>query len=322
METTKPEFKIKIAGDALLDGKVSLTLFSKTLTAIQQAFLSLGKARVEVSPSKRGRTPGKLEEELQLYLVKTEPGSINATIELPKRQVDLFPDRNDINKELVDQFRRVVTHLGERNYQELEKEIPDPRYRNRIIATLNEIAPTPAQSYRLSVAFSGSKKNLPLEKITRIENPEFFAAADLEDYETSKLSDSIIQATCRATISSEGKPKVKEVLDFQIDRSAEQFMRLRNFVYGPYIFILKRDLDLIIRQEDGFYLIDCESLDIHAVGTSRNGAIQEFKEQFSYLWFEYALEKDHNLLSHALELKRHIKRITKSVEKIDRAKIQ
>ena len=318
----KPEFTIKIAGDALLDGKVSLALFSKTLVGIQQAFLSLGKARFALDSHKKGRIPQRLEEELQLYLVKTEPGSINATIELPKPQIDLFGDRKDINLELVDQFRRVVSRIGERDYDGLAHEIPDAGFRNRIIATLNDIAPTPTQNYKLSMMFAGDRRGVHIEKIVKQDNPEFFAAASLDDYETSKLSDSIIWATCRATISSEGKPKVKEIIDFKIDRSAEELMKLRTFVYDSHIFVLKRPLELIIRDADGIYLIDYESLDIHASGETQDVAIQNFKEQYSYIWFEYALERDQNLLNHALDLKHRVKKLTKSVEKLDGKKVK
>src|SRR3989304_5792611 len=92
------KIEVTLAGDAVHDGRVSVSVFAKTLQSIQEIVFQITGARLK--PDMKGPSPAVIKEKCELFLVRTEPGSINAVLELPEKQPTLFPDEIDFSEEV------------------------------------------------------------------------------------------------------------------------------------------------------------------------------------------------------------------------------
>jgi hypothetical protein len=302
MPQKPPNIFVRVVGDALSKGKVSVDLFVKTLESIQEAVNCIGWAEIGVDAQKRRKQQMPATGEMRLYIVKTTPGSLTAELELPKPQDDLFPDRKDINIQVVNRLKRVVSCIQSKDYASLLKELPDAHYRRQIVDHLNEIAPSPEEKTRLEIGFTGSKDRFSLTKLQKKEYPEFFQ-----------------DAKCLASVSADAIPRIRQVIDYEIDPVSAQVLDLSTFLYGDSLFILKKRMALSIHRENDLFVIDYSHLDIHAVGFSSDEVLNAFKEEFSYIWHEYAMEDDDNLLNHARILKTRILKLVKKAEPVESA---
>jgi hypothetical protein len=319
MPQKTPNILVRVVGDALSKGKVSVDLFTKTLERIQEAVNCIGWAEIGVDPQKRRKQQMPATGEMRLYIVRTTAGSLTAELELPKPQDDLFPDRKNINIQVVSRLKRVVSCIQSKDYASLQKELPDAHYRRQIVEYLNEIAPSPEEKTKLEIGFTGSKDRFSLTKLQKKDHPEFFQDARPVTEEKRPASESVINAKCLASVSADTIPRIRQVIDYEIDPVSAQILDLSTFIYGDSLFILKKRMALSIHREKDLFVIDYGHLDIHAVGFSSDEVLNAFKEEFSYIWHEYAMEDDDNLLNRARILKTRILKLVKKAEPVESA---
>jgi len=311
---------VTISGESVKDSRVPVNLFTRTISGIQTTIYYIGKSIIGVAPRKRGRLTEPVAQELQLYLLKTEPGSLVATLELPKVQEDLFPDRKNINRVILTKYRNIISAFQERDVSSIEREIEDPLYRDKIIREINQIASARGDDYQVQIAVGRQARAFSIEKVRKDESPLLYSAIFKTGVELEHGSELLIRALCRASQEKEGMPKISRMLDYDIEETIVELVSIRQFTYGGHLYILKNELDLVIRHEDNIFTIEYHHLDILAYGESRDEALDMFKGELAYIWHEYALEKDTNLLDHARSLKMRIRNLISGVEPIERAK--
>ena len=72
--------------------------------------------------------------------------------------------------------------------------------------------------------------------------------------------------------------------------------------YDKKRFILHQDILCPIRKEELLYVLEHQTLNIIAYNISRKAVIEDFSEEFFYLWENYAVENDRNLTKDAIDL--------------------
>lgn len=88
--------------------------------------------------------------------------------------------------------------------------------------------------------------------------------------------------------------------------------------YNGKVFVLNKKLDCQVEFEDKYYVIKNNELDILVWGQTREEVEEAFRFSFYSLYLNYLIEADENLSNEALELKRKLLSIIKSI--IDEAK--
>ena len=142
MTDKEREITFTLSGQAVYESKVSVALFTKTLQAIQQGLVQIGKAKIEHEISRPGPSPSIVRTQCELFLIRTEPGTLSATLELPPQEDPLFPEfKKDIGQEALNDMRVVVDSIINNNPQELRIAIPDSEYRYRILTTVSQALP-------------------------------------------------------------------------------------------------------------------------------------------------------------------------------------
>lgn len=316
MSEEKRAIIIKLITKDIKKGRISVSLLSNTLKAFQQAVYQLGKSRIEKEPSIPGPYPSVLKRELELFFIKAEPGSLTATLEFPKKEATLFPDFPDFGDQMTENMHNVIRGIKENKAEIIQKYIPNPEYRKRILNELTPIIPQRKTDYEISFKF-GSRP-----AISKIERPTDDQISTLigpiKEIKKEKPTEAVIQARCLARFKEDGHlEKIINVLNYELFEEMDlRPYRTSEIEWLNRKFVLSREIACDVRKEDSIIVIEYEPLKILAYNFSREEVIKDFAEEFAFIWDNYAKEKDRNLTLDAISLKKSLKSLVKRIEKI------
>ena len=147
MNNSRRKLEIVLSGEAILDGRVSVSLLTKTLRTVQGVIFDIAKSQQQQDPVGGRPTPSFIKNECELFLVKTEPGSFRAILELPEKEATLLPDFPDFGESVLEDTKKSFGAIGEENVAKFHKIIPNPIYRKRVLDKIAKIAPTKDSDY-------------------------------------------------------------------------------------------------------------------------------------------------------------------------------
>lgn len=311
----KRSIEIIFCGDAIKEGKISVSLFVGTVKYFQDAIYDIASSILQREPSKRGRRPSVIKRDCELFLVKTTTGSLHAVLELPAyqdEQYKLFPDWIDFSSNVIEETRILMNAFADGDANKIKDIIPDQIYRSRIVNKVKKFLPSEGSDYELAFRFSGS-------------SPRQF---------TRPSSDKLIEIIGdRKTILEAEKSNIKivdarglvEIVDGDIKKWIEYYevsehdfdidhvWRPRKIYHGNRIFHLRHPIACVIEREDDLFVTSDDLFNIITYGTTREEAIQNFSSEFSLLWDYIANDVDSNLTDDAKILKQKLLAIIKEV---------
>lgn len=87
----------------------------------------------------------------------------------------------------------------------------------------------------------------------------------------------------------------------QILKQFNTYLKYKNYEFHfikPYTFKIKKDKKNFVCEDENF--------DIHIIASSEEDLYNQLSEEFVFLWKEYALEDDINLINDAIKLKNRV----------------
>jgi len=312
MNNEKRKIEIQLATKHLKDKRVSLMLTADIFMNLQRAVYVAGNNRINRDPSIPGRYLASIKRELELFFIRAEPGSLTATIEFPDKSATLFPDYPDFAEQVLDDLNRTLLGIKEKNKDLIHKIFQDPGHREKIIRFMSSIIPKKDSDYDLTIRFGSNPTVKSIEYPSTDFISELIGEAKIEIKEPREA---VIQARCLAQIPEEGKPKVLDVLEYELFEEKDlRPYRTQTIEWEGRIFELNHEIACDVKKEATLIILEYEPLNIRAYNFSREEAISDFSEEFAVLWDIYAKEEDRNLTSDALELKKLMRNLVKEVK--------
>lgn len=321
MSGLERQFTLKLAGKSLKDGKVSVRLLIKALNNIQKVAYHLGDSRLNSSITLKGRKKSLVERQCELFLLKAEPGSLTTTISFPPKEADLASELPDLAEKVISDLKNVFKSVSKRDHKLFKSTIYDSECQRVVLAVMEELLPSPKEDYELYYKFDEDEQ---FESIVKLDKNEIEMFIDEDNKkEDLEVEEEVIeiQAHCKAIINSDGKPSIKEVLDYKTISDTRPY-RINSFIIDNQEYILKHEIACAVRKEEDYILIEYEPLDIEAYGLTREEAIEAFNEELAMIWSEYGLENNVNLTQDAIILKEKINDLVKGVQIIEFTKDQ
>jgi hypothetical protein len=307
--------EIVLSGGAVLDGRVSVALFTKTIQSIQDVLIQIAKSRLKEDPAKSGPTPANILRECELFLVKVEPGSLRASVELPRKQPTLFPDLPDFAEEALEDTKKSLRAISEENSKEFSKILPNPVYRQRILEKVVKIAPTPDSDYRLEV-------KIPNEPPISLLRPTKEAIVRLEALPPRPPKEEALGPR-RAVVEAKGLAEVdhgditKWIETYYMDElefDFEHAWRPREIRVAGMLFRLAHPIACPFQEKGGLLVSEYEPLGILAYGETREEVIRAFSHEFGVLWEAIVQQPDNQLTEDAKILKDKLHKLVIGVE--------
>ena len=308
-----------LAGDAVQDGRVSVSLFAKTIQSVQEIVFQIAGARLK--REMRGRIPAIIKAKCELFLVKTEPGSLNAVLELPGKEATLFPDEVDFSEDVIEDMQRAIEAILEVDDVKLEQILPQPFLRRRVVSRIRTIAPADGSDYRLSFRFNGG----PPKTLIRPTKESMYklAAITAELEEREEPVPKFVEAKGMAQLEDDGNIK-KWIETFEVkelELNPDHVWRPQKIRTKGKVFHLTHRIACVIEKQDDLFFSEDTNLGIIAYGETREDVIRAFSNEFEVLWDVIAQEEDNLLTQDALLLKRYVLQLVRKVEKYGDAEI-
>jgi len=312
MATTRRQIRLRLEGDELKGGRVSVQRLSKTLRGFQEALLHIAMSRI-VPDKHRPRTSiSSVKQQCELFLAHANLGSFDATLELPARAATLFPDVQDFAEESLSDLAEVVTGMATNRPDIVQQAVRDPSSRARVIRAVARAIPEARAGYALRVAIASSHE-LTLRRPSGKQLKAFVGEQPLPEAELPY--EATIAAHCRARFSSDGEvQEVVEVFDYDLV-DADPFLPYQpsQLSWMDRTFALVQPIHCSVHKEEGLWVIAYDPLGIRAYAASYEGALAEFSQEFALLWDEYGAAEDNQLTGDAVALKRHLRQIVQKV---------
>lgn len=305
---------VKLEGEAIKDGRVSVRLLTKTLGNLQATVFQLANARLERDPATRGRPPQRIERECELFLVDIQRSSITATLELPPKEASLFEDLPDFGSQLLTDVRDVAESLVTGNQQLLKKTVPEPAYRKRVVQNMVQVIPAESADYRLSLGFGSSSP----QRVVRPERGAVPELADIPDQRELYPEEVLVDAKCIVRLSEDGAMnRLVSVVDYEVIEEQDlRPFRPQTLRWKDQEFILSHEIACSVTKEDHLVVLEYEPLGMRAYAATRDLAIKDFNEEFAFLWQQYAQEGEAGLSGDAARLKRELLALVKEIRTV------
>ena len=305
------KIEVTLAGDAVQDGRVSVSLFAKTLQSIQEVVFQIAGSRLK--RDMKGPVPAVIRKACELFLVRTEPGSLSAILELPEKETSLFQDEPDFSEHVIEDTRKVIEAFSEVDEARLQETLPQPSLRRRIVNHIRAIAPSDGSDYRLSFRFNGG----PPKVLIRPSKESLYRLAPIPDsYE--KIEEptlKFVEAKGMAQMENGDIKKWVETYEVsELDLDPDHVWRPSKIRAKGKLFHLAHPIACVIEKQDDLLFSEDANLGIIAYGDSREEVIREFSEEFAVLWDVIAQEEDNLLTQDALSLKRKLIKLVRKVE--------
>jgi len=301
---------IRIGGQAVKDGRISVSLLTRTLHLAQQALFQVAVSQQRRPLGKGGRYPASVEKECELFLVETRPGSRSAVLELPPREQPHLPQIPDPGESALDELKRTMHCVSAGDSDSIRSMLPNLSHRRLIVSTIAAMMPREGADYTVEASIDSG------EHLSQMAHPgDDYISAVIGTAETApETRVALIEAHCTARLTAEGElKKLIKVIDFRIEEDDVRPYRTEEIVWRGRVFLLKRQLACEARKEYGFWVLESKMPTIRAYAKTREEAIQEFGREFAMLWDEYAQVQDSGLTDDALALKRQMNRIVREV---------
>ena len=144
------------------------------------------------------------------------------------------------------------------------------------------------------------------EKITIRANSrevDCYCATPLRDQLARLPLGSIVEVAGEAAVDSQGQIQRLNRLD-SIASLSPGPLRIARFESGGMVFSLQEPLVVEVELCDGLWVHHNSSLNLWGSGDSREAALVDLRDNFAFLWREFAEELDEKLDARALEIKR------------------
>jgi hypothetical protein len=305
------KIEVTLAGDAVQDGRVSVSLFAKTLQSIQEVVFQIAGSRLK--REMKGPVPAVIRKACELFLVRTEPGSLSAILELPEKGTSLFQDEPDFSEDVIEDTRKVIEAFAEEDEARLQETLPQPYLRRRIVNHICSIAPSDGSDYRLSFRFNGG----PPRMLIRPSKDHLYRLAPIPtSYEKiQEPSLKFVEAKGMAQMENGDIKKWVETYEVsELDLNPDHVWRPSKIRAKGKLFYLAHPIACVIEKQDDLLFSEDATLGIIAYGDSREEVIREFSEEFAVLWDVIAQEEDNLLTQDALSLKRKLIKLVRKVE--------
>jgi len=311
---SKRTLEIVLSGEAVLDGRVSVPLFTKTLQSIQEVVVEIGKSEIQRDPTKRGPAPTAIKRACELFLIGTEPGSLRALVELPEKEETLFPDFPDFAESVLDNTKNTLDAIVKQDDKKFYKCIPNSIYRRRILQKVIKIAPTEDSDYRLEI---GTEDEKPI----RLIRPPKEAIALLEAFSAETIEEgpdirrSVVEAKGLAEIFKGNITKWIETYDMEeLEFDFQHAWRPRKIKAAGKVFHLVHHIACAIEKQEGLFVSEYEPFGILAYGETREEVMRAFSHEFAILWDAIAQEDDRRLTEDARTLKKKFLELVEEVK--------
>ena len=305
---------IKLNSKYSKKGGIPISILSATLNSFQLAAYHIGNSLIKREPSTVGRYLSGVKRELELFFMKAEKNSLTASLELPEKEANLFPQYPDFGEKVASDLNSVLQGMKRGFPSLIHKTIPDAEYRKKVLEDLIPILPKKDSDYEISFRFG----NNPI--ISAIERPDDELINEyigpIPKGRKEKAHVAMIQAQCLARINKNGSiSRIEEILNYELfDEIDLRPFRTSQIQWQNRAFFLKKEIACDVHKEESIVIIEYEPLKIRAYNYSREVAINDFSEIFSMIWDNYAGESEKNLTKDAINLKRTLLAL---VEKID-----
>ena len=305
------KIEVTLAGDAVQDGRVSVSLFAKTLQSVQEVVFQIAGSRLK--REMKGPVPAVIRKSCELFLVRTEPGSLSAVLELPEKETSLFQDEPDLSEEVIEDTRKVIEAFVEVDDAKLQQTLPQPSLRRRVVNHLRAIAPSDGSDYRLSFRFNGG----PPRMLIHPSKESLYKLAPIPaSYE--KISEptlKFVEAKGLAQMENGDIKKWVETYEVaELDLDPDHVWRPSKIRAKGKLFHLAHPIACVIEKQDDLLFSEDANLGIIAYGDSREEVIREFSEEFAVLWDVIVQEEDSLLTQDALALKGKLMKLVRKVE--------
>lgn len=298
--------RVTLEGEAVSDGRVSVRLLTKTLQAIQDVALQLGKARLARDPSTRGRAPAIVERECELFLTEATPGSLHATLQLPNQEASLFPALVQFSEAVLTDVKDVVEGIADDRPEMLQKVVPDYYFRERIIKILAGCSPSADSDYRLSIGIGAQQRAVPIVRPDAARLSRLVGTAPAPTKQ-GKQKEAVFEGTFLATLKDDGSPlKVLSVINYEPVEEDTRPFRTAEIVHEGRCFKLRHEIACRVGKQDHLLVLEYEPLAIRTFGLTRGEVLDDFRETFAFLWDDYASASDDTLTDDAIALKRRL----------------
>jgi hypothetical protein len=310
---SKRKIEITLSGDAVQDGKVSVSLFTRALQSIQEILYQVADAQARREPKSAKIKPSIVRRECELFLVDVAPGSVHATLSLPEREMSLFPDYPEFCEIAMAQTGGALVAVAENDDVKLKTVLPDPEVRRRVIDKIQRIAPGKDSDYALSFRLDKGPSRTLLRP-----SPEFVAR--LEDRppsppEVREPDVRFVEAKGMAQVKNGNIKKWVETFEIsELDVNPEHVWRSRMLKAKGRVFHLSHPVACVIEKQENLFFSEDDFLGIVAHGDSREEVIRGFSDEFATIWDGIAQEEDHNLTHDAQLLKKKLLELVRKVE--------
>lgn len=310
-ESKSRKIEITLAGEAVQDGRVSVSLFAKTLQSVQDIVFQIAGARLK--REMKGPIPAIIKAKCELFLVKTEPGSLNAVLELPGKELTLFPEEDDFSEEVIEDTQRAIDAILEVDDVKLEQVLPQPFLRQRVVSRFRAIAPADGSDYRLAFRFNGG----PPKILVRPSKDAIYKLVSIPDA-YKKIAEPTIKFVEAKGMAQMEDGDIKNWLETyevsELNLDPDHVWRPQKIKARGKIFHLIHHIACVIEKQDDLFYSEDTNLGIIAYGETREDVIREFSNEFEVLWDVIAQEEDNLLTQDALLLKRYLLQLVRKVD--------
>lgn len=310
-ENKNRKIEVTLSGEAVQDGRVSVSLFAKTLQSVQEVVYQIAGSRLK--REMKGPVPAVIRKACELFLIRTEPGSLRAVLKLPEKETSLFPDEPDFSEDVIADTQKVIEAFAEVDEAKLQQTLPQPTLRRRIVNHLRVIAPSDGSDYRLSFRFNGG----PPRMLTRPSKDNLYKLAPIpESYEKiAEPSLKFVEAKGMAQMENGNIKKWVETYEVaELDLDPDHVWRPQKINVQGKSFHLAHPIACVIEKQDDLLFCEDSLFGIIAYGDTREEVMREFSNEFSALWDVIAKEEDSLLTEDARLLKRRLIELVRKVE--------
>ncbi len=334
-------FLVKIDGPAVKNHSVPFKMLASVLDGIQNTFYYVAMEITKKEVKSRARVPVDIQQACELRRVIEKPGSYQLVAEMPEPlQAEIFAGI-DLGKSVMDKYMETTAWIsGSKNVRNIEEIFPEVRHRTRILKSIEKYSPREDDDWLLVFEdgidrqYYGTINSKARQKIARAVNISMYEtmmvtgklmrihldehkiyvqypptgkliecrySTDLEDFLIENL-DAYIQLNAMVEADDKGNPQKILNVDYiqELDISPVKLSTIR----GEKISIeLNKPLVIEPVFENQEVVLYYDDFNIIAAGQNRDEAVQEFEQDFLWLWQEYVLADDELLSADAITMK-------------------
>ncbi|MHB1868149.1 MAG: hypothetical protein ACYCPP_04305 [Nitrososphaerales archaeon] len=326
-------------------GRIPIEETSEFLSRLQTLINHLGDYLTGSDYRSRGRSPDNVRSRCTLVFKNLRVGSVKAELELQDQQTTL-ENVPTLGEESIRKFYDLVSLVekGENLERNMDAMIERPLHRNRIIEDMYKIWPEERGAYRAKVKVEDKTMvNMPPERklalqglLARVDRKQTTVKGVLGTLRVApgkKLMRVVgpdgqitcefpkeLEATARGYLGKpvivyggatfDGEGNVKDIPDVT-KISPFTTLEIQRVFAGKQEFALREPLIVTVDYEQDSWIMKNDDLGIVATSADYDDCLEEFGDQFGFIWKEYGSASDSELTKDAKELKQRISHYVK-----------